>query len=179
MRVIAGDKRGIPLKSIDGMDTRPTLDRVKESFFSSIQFEIPGRQVLDLFAGSGSLGIEALSRGAQSCMFVDENAACVRIIRENLNKTGYSGAARVENMAFDRFLCAGEGELPYTLIFLDPPYHKGLIQKSLDLLAPRIKKDTILVAEFEKDAIISLSDEFCLKKKLSYRINEAAILIRE
>ena len=86
MRVITGKARGVVLKTPDGMTTRPTTDRVKEAMFSIIQFDIPGARVLDLFGGTGQLGIEALSRGARSCVFVDMNRNACRIIRENLQR---------------------------------------------------------------------------------------------
>ena len=95
MRVIAGTARSVPLKTLEGLDTRPTTDRVKTSLFNIIQFEIEGREALDLFAGSGALGIEALSRGAKRAVFVDQNPAAVKVIRENLNKTKLSAAAEI------------------------------------------------------------------------------------
>ena len=97
MRVIAGAERGITLKTPEGLRTRPTAERVKEGLFSAIQFEIPGTRVLDLFAGTGQLGIEALSRGARDAVFVDMGADACRLVRENLQRTGglfaLSGAA--------------------------------------------------------------------------------------
>ena len=90
MRVITGKARGVVLKTPEGMQTRPTTDRVKEALFSIIQFDIPGCRVLDLFGGTGQLGIEALSRGASGCVFVDKNTEAVQIIRRNLQVTGFS-----------------------------------------------------------------------------------------
>ena len=87
MRVITGKARGVVLKTPDGMATRPTADRVKEALFNIIQFEVPAAKVLDLFGGTGQLGIEALSRGAQSAVFVDEQENACRLIRENLKRT--------------------------------------------------------------------------------------------
>lgn len=93
MRVIAGAERGITLKTPEGLRTRPTAERVKEGLFSAIQFEIPGTRVLDLFAGTGQLGIEALSRGARDAVFVDMGADACRLVRENLQRTGLTGRA--------------------------------------------------------------------------------------
>ena len=94
MRVIAGTARGVRLRTLPGTDvTRPTVDRVKEGMFSALQFLLPGARVLDLFAGSGQLGIEALSRGAASCVFIDENRAAVRIVQDNLRAAGLSARA--------------------------------------------------------------------------------------
>ena len=95
MRVITGSARGRRLKELEGMETRPTTDRVKEGLFSAIQFDIEGRKVLDLFAGTGQLGIECLSRGAASAVFVDRRADAVKLIRENLKLTELSDRARV------------------------------------------------------------------------------------
>ena len=95
MRVITGTARGRRLRELEGMETRPTTDRVKEGLFSALQFEIEGRRVLDLFAGTGQLGIECLSRGAASAVFVDRRADAVKLIRENLKVTELSGRARV------------------------------------------------------------------------------------
>ena len=90
MRVISGTARGRRLKELQGMETRPTTDRVKEALFNIVQFELPGRQVLDLFAGTGQLGIEALSRGAARCTFVDQRRDAAALVRENLKLTGLS-----------------------------------------------------------------------------------------
>ena len=95
MRVITGEARGRRLKELSGMDTRPTTDKVKESMFNIVQFDIEGRKVLDLFAGTGQLGIEALSRGAESAVFVDVRKDAAALIRENLAHCGFAGRARV------------------------------------------------------------------------------------
>ena len=87
MRVISGSARGVSLKTPDGLHTRPTADRVKEALFSIIQFDLPGAKILDLFGGTGQLGIEGLSRGAKSAMFIDEREDACKLIRENLNRT--------------------------------------------------------------------------------------------
>ena len=104
MRVITGTARGKRLKELPGLDTRPTTDRVKEGLFNIIQFDIEGRRVLDLFAGTGQLGIEALSRGAAFCDFVDRNPAAVKIVRENLQATGLADRGTVHNRDFAAFL---------------------------------------------------------------------------
>ena len=104
MRVIAGAERGITLKTPEGLRTRPTAERVKEGLFSAIQFEIPGTRVLDLFAGTGQLGIEALSRGARDAVFVDMGADACRLVRENLQRTGLTGRAQVVQADYLRYL---------------------------------------------------------------------------
>ena len=133
MRVIAGTARGRRLKELPGMDTRPTTDKVKESLFNIIQFDIEGRRVLDLFGGTGQLGIEALSRGAARCTFVDTNRQAAAIIRENLKMVGFDRLAEVHQTDAAAFL-AGCRER-YGLIFLDPPYQSQLLENCIQTVA--------------------------------------------
>ena len=129
MRVISGTARGRHLKELQGMETRPTTDRVKEALFNIVQFELPGRQVLDLFAGTGQLGIEALSRGADQCTFVDMRKEAAALIRENLRLTGLSERSRVvQGDALSFLSSCGE---KFDVILLDPPYHTELLEKSV------------------------------------------------
>ena len=128
MRVITGTARGRRLKELQGMETRPTTDKVKESLFSIIQFDIEGRRVLDLFAGTGQLGIEALSRGAAEAVFVDRRPDAVRLVQENLALCGFTDRARVKSGDALAYLKSGE---KFDLIFLDPPYDTGLLDKAL------------------------------------------------
>ncbi|GAA6394215.1 MAG: 16S rRNA (guanine(966)-N(2))-methyltransferase RsmD [Clostridiales bacterium] len=130
MRVISGSARGRRLKELQGMDTRPTTDKVKESLFNIIQFEIEGRRVLDLFGGTGQLGIEALSRGADHCTFVDMRKEAAALIRENLRLTGLSERSRVvQGDALSFLSSCGE---KFDVILLDPPYHTELLEKSVE-----------------------------------------------
>jgi len=129
MRVISGTARGRRLKELPGMDTRPTTDKVKESLFNIIQFDIEGRRVLDLFGGTGQLGIEALSRGAARCTFVDMSRQAAAIIRENLKTVGFSDVADVHQTDALAFLSACREK--YDLIFLDPPYQTQLLENCL------------------------------------------------
>ena len=133
MRVITGTARGKRLKELPGLDTRPTTDRVKEGLFNIIQFDIEGRRVLDLFAGTGQLGIEALSRGAAFCDFVDRNPAAVKIVRENLQATGLADRGTVHNRDFAAFLPGIRRR--YDLIFLDPPYALPALEQALERIA--------------------------------------------
>lgn len=132
MRVITGRARGISLKTPDGMATRPTTDRVKEAMFSIIQFDIPGAKVLDLFGGTGQLGIEALSREAKSAVFVDESEDACKLIRENLKRTKLTESARVIRSDYANFLknCAER----FDIIFLDPPYAEVFLENSLNFI---------------------------------------------
>ena len=132
MRVITGKARGVQLKTPDGLNTRPTTDRVKEALFSIIHFDIPGADVLDLFAGTGQLGIEALSRGAASAVFVDvSNDACM-LIKENLKRTKLQINTQVVKAEYMQYLrnCRQK----FGIIFLDPPYTEDFLEKSLNFL---------------------------------------------
>lgn len=133
MRVITGTARGKRLKELPGMDTRPTTDRVKEGLFNIIQFDIEGRRVLDLFAGTGQLGIETLSRGAAHCDFVDSSPAAMKIVQENVKACGLTGRAQFHQKDFMPFLAGAAGK--YDLIFLDPPYASGDLERALERIA--------------------------------------------
>lgn len=151
MRVITGTARGVPLKAPKGMDTRPTMDQVKEGIFSAIQFEVEGRRALDLFAGSGQLGIEALSRGARSAVFVDESRAAVQLVRANLALCRLQGDV-VQGESLGYLRTCGK----FDLIFLDPPYDTGLLDKALenvvqfDILA----EGGIIVCESRREKVL-------------------------
>ena len=133
MRVITGTARGRRLKELQGMETRPTTDRVKEGLFNIIQFDIEGRRVLDLFAGTGQLGIEALSRGAASAVFVDQRREAANLVGENLKLTDLAARGRVvcgDSMAF-----LSSCREKFDLIFLDPPYGAGLLEQAISKIA--------------------------------------------
>lgn len=151
MRVITGTARGRRLGELRGRETRPTADKVKEGLFSAIQFELEGRRVLDLFAGTGQLGIEALSRGAESCVFVDCRRDAVTLVRENLALCGFTGRAEV--LCGDAPGLLGSLGGGFGLILLDPPYAGGELERAIegivrfDILAP----GGILAAESPAD----------------------------
>lgn len=150
MRVITGTARGRKLLTVEGTDTvRPTLDSVKEAMFSAVQFEIEGARVLDLFAGSGQLGIEALSRGAENAVFVDSAAEPIKVIRKNLAAVKFEERARVVQKPFSAFLKACSGE--FDIAFLDPPYRHGLLKKALPLLEPKMSARGIILCEHESE----------------------------
>ena len=129
MRVIAGTKKGIQLKTPDGMATRPTADRVKEALFSIIQFELPGAAVLDLFGGTGQLGIEALSRGAKRVVFVDAAEKACGVIRENIKRTQFSQQATIIRSDYLAYLQKTQDK--FDIILLDPPYAEIFLEKTL------------------------------------------------
>lgn len=130
MRVITGTARGRKLREPANMDIRPTTDQVKEALFNILQWDLEGRRVLDLFAGTGQLGIEALSRGAASCLFLDESKEAVDIIKDNVERCGFTNAKilRTDSLGYLR---SGE---KFDIILIDPPYGKGLEQKAVDLI---------------------------------------------
>ena len=132
MRVITGRARGIVLKTPEGNATRPTADRVKEALFSIIQFDIPTAKVLDLFGGTGQLGIEALSRGAASAVFVDQREEACKLIRENLKRTGFEAEAQVIRSDYVDFLRKCRDS--FDIILLDPPYAEIFLENSLNLI---------------------------------------------
>lgn len=167
MRVITGSARGKKLKTLESLDIRPTSDMVKEAIFSIIQFDLPGASVLDLFAGSGQLGIEALSRGASHCVFVDKNRAAYNIVNENLDNCGLKKNSRVLLMDSLEYLKSAKNGLDIAL--LDPPYRMGLIQKALPLLDAKLNTGAVVVCEHEKE--LTLEDKYgrmTLHKRYKY-----------
>ena len=125
MRVIAGKARSLRLKTIEGMDTRPTTDRIKETLFNMLQPYLADCRFLDLFAGSGAIGIEALSRGAACCVFVESSPKAAGCIRDNLRFTHLDGQARVMTEDVLTAIRQLDGEKPFDCIFMDPPYRKA------------------------------------------------------
>ena len=132
MRVITGKARGVVLNAPKGMHTRPTADRVKEALFSIIQFDIPASKVLDLFGGTGQLGIEALSREAKSAVFIDEREDACKLIHENLKKTRLEGSAKVIRSDYAAYLKNCKEK--FNIIFLDPPYAEVFLENSLKMI---------------------------------------------
>ena len=150
MRVIAGTARRLQLKTMEGLDTRPTTDRIKETLFNMIQFELEGSSFLDLFAGSGGIGIEALSRGAKKAVFVEQNKKAAAVIKDNLAHTRLMdrGEIMIRDVMTALRILEGRGEV-FDYIFMDPPYGKGLELNVLDYLAssPLAGPDTMIIAE--------------------------------
>ena len=156
MRVITGKARGVQLKTPEGMTTRPTTDRVKEALFSIIQFEIAGARVLDLFGGTGQLGIEALSRGAKSAVFVDAGEPACRLIKENLKRTKLEADARVIRADYLDYLKRCREN--FDIIFLDPPYAEVFLENALKCIAEIdiLQSGGIIVAERPVEKELSL-----------------------
>ena len=153
MRIIAGSRKGSIIEAPKGRDVRPTLDRVKESMFGMIQFQIADRAVLDLFAGSGNLGLEALSRGARYAVFNDAARSSLQVVQTNLNKLRFADRARTSCRQYDMALMGFQrsGER-FGVIFLDPPYAAGLLEHALALIAEYdlLEPDGVIVAEHDR-----------------------------
>lgn len=148
MRVITGTARGMKLITLEGLDVRPTTDRVKEALFSSLQFELEGRRVLDLFAGSGQLGIEALSRGAKSATFIDASDQAVQVVKQNLVSTKLFSLASVVVGDYASFL--EHTRNVYDIVFIDPPYGRGLAAKALGLAVRVVPPQGVIICETAK-----------------------------
>ena len=156
MRVISGKARGVALKTPEGMHTRPTTDRVKEAMFSIIQFDLPGTTVLDLFAGTGQLGIEALSRDAKFAYFIDEREDACKLIRENLRRTKLDNQAQVIRSDYMAFL--RNCRTKFDIILLDPPYAEVFLENSLKMITEIdiLQTGGIIVAEHPLEKEIHL-----------------------
>ena len=150
MRVITGTARGRVLKELEGLETRPTTGKVKESLFSIIQFDIEGRRVLDLFAGTGQLGIEALSRGAKSCLFVDRSAEALAVVKANCKTAGVDRQSDIRQGEAESFLANIRG--PFDLALLDPPFHNDTVAAVLPLLAAKMAPGGVVLCETEREA---------------------------
>ena len=168
MRVISGSARGLKLVSPEGLGTRPTTDRVKESLFNIIQPYIPADNVLDLFGGSGALGIEALSRGSKSCVFVDIDKKAIDIINQNIEKARLKEKSVVVKADVFNYLSACSEE--FDIIFLDPPYNKGFLDKVFDNIYKNklLKKDGIIVVESEAGGEMPDNSNFVCVKFAKY-----------
>ncbi len=147
MRVIAGKARGVTLQTPTGMQTRPTIDRVKEALFSILQFDLPGAMVLDLFGGTGQLGIEALSRGANRAVFVDSSRDACQLIRSNLKKTHLDSQATVVQSDYMDYLRRSHDQ--FNLILLDPPYAEVFLENAIKTITEIdiLQSDGIIAAE--------------------------------
>lgn len=181
MRVIAGTARSLKLKTIEGMDTRPTTDRTKETLFNVLNPELPGARFLDLFSGSGAIGIEALSRGAAFACLVEQNRPAAACIRENLAFTRLADRAMVMECDVFAALARLEGKQePFDVIFMDPPYNHDLEKQVLNYLSHSklLHEDTILVIEASLETDFSEAEEmgFEVYKSKRYKTNQHVFL---
>lgn len=177
MRVIAGTAKRLPLKTPKNMDTRPTQDRIKETLFNMIQSDIPGCIFLDLFAGSGGIGIEALSRGAKRAYFVEKSKPTCSIITENLQFTHLQENATVINQ--DIFTAINKlkiKDLTFDMIFMDPPYNQNFEQKVLESLkdSALINSNTLIIIEASLETNFSYLEElgYELVREKTYKTNK-------
>lgn len=169
MRVIAGKARRLALKTVPGTDTRPTTDRIKETLFNILQPEMLDCRFLDLFSGSGGIGIEALSRGAAQAVFVEKNPKACACIRENLSFTKLAEHGKLLNMDVIQALRSLEGKGIFDCVFMDPPYEKELERQVLEYLADSsiIDENTLIIVEAD------LKTEFDYAESLGYQISRS------
>ncbi len=168
MRVNTGTARGMVLETLPGEDiVRPTSQKVKEAIFSALQFFIPGATMLDLFAGSGQMGIEALSRGAAHCVFVDSSRDAIAVIKRNLNKTGLFKSATVAETDAVRYVQRNKNR--FSFIYADPPYRKDIAGALVEHLGKILEEDGLAAVEAEREAVLpEESDELRLRKRYDY-----------
>lgn len=184
MRVIAGSARRLPLRTVDGMDTRPTTDRIKETLFNMLMNDTKDSAFLDLFSGSGAIGIEALSRGAKAAVFVENNKTAVECIRYNLSFTRLSDYAVVmENNVLSAISILEEKNRKFDIVFMDPPYNKGIEKEVLERLASSVIIDmnTLIIVEASLDTDFSYLRDmgYLLIKEKIYKTNKHVFLEKE
>ncbi len=181
MRIISGVRRGKKLLSLEGDSTRPTLERVKQAFFSAIQFEIAGKTVLDLFAGSGQLGLEALSRGAEFCYFNDMSAKACEIINKNVTACDFLKMSQLTCKSYiDCVKMIKSRNKKVSLVFLDPPYGNDLVNSSLELLDETgvLEKGAVIVCETADTDDVDCN-AYSLRKEYRYSGIKVSILSYE
>ena len=182
MRIITGRARGIKLNTLEGENTRPTSERAKEAVFSMIQFDIEGREVLDLFAGSGQMGLEAVSRGAASATFIDKSKDAAKIINQNIEKTKLSPYCRLFNSDVNDFIRVTRGKKKYDVVFIDPPYALRAVVPTLKALldSDMLKSTSIIVCESEEADIfesdVAFGEKFEVIKRAKYGMAHITIV---
>lgn len=182
MRIITGRAKGIKLETLKGETTRPTSERAKEAVFSMLQFDLEGREVLDLFAGSGQMGLEAVSRGAQSATFVDKSKEAAAVIAKNIEKTKLSASCRLLCSDVNDFIKAFRGRKKYDIVFIDPPYALRAVVPTLRALlqAEMLKHTSIVVCESEESDVLfganDLKEKFEILKIAKYGVAHVTVL---
>ena len=184
MRVIAGSARRLLLKTLPGNDTRPTTDIIKETLFNMLNFDLPGSRFLDLYAGSGAIGIEALSRGASFCTFVDNNAKAAEIIRENIEHTHFTDQSDIiVSEAVSALRRLEKSSDPYDFVFMDPPYDQGMEDAALRYLKSSKLLDTnssvIVEMSIKAETEHFIDYGFTIEKIKSYKTNKHVFLRRK
>ena len=179
MRVITGTARGVPLATLPGEEVvRPTSQRVKEAMFSAIQFEIAGRNALDAFAGSGQLGIEALSRGAAACLFLEQDGGALKMIDKNLERCRMTDKAK--RLQVDALQYLRRSADQFGLIFLDPPYGKDLLGQAIPIAAERLEPGGLLVCEANaRESLPDRHGDVALRKEYRHGKTKICVYQRE
>ena len=183
MKIITGSKKGKRLISLEGDATRPTSERIKEAIFSSIQFDIEGRRVLDLFAGSGQMGLEALSRGAASAMFVDASLDAMNVVKANITATDFTSCSRTLVSDYRNYIrkAARGGEARFDLVFIDPPYALACAKDALARLdeGGLLADGALCVLEVGEEALEFSGEEFSRfeVQKLTHYGKKSAVCI--
>ena len=182
MRIIAGTARSLPLKTIEGKDTRPTTDKTKETLFNVMQFDVPGAYFLDLFAGSGQIGLEALSRGAAYAVFVENSRKAASCIEDNIRFTKFDKVSKLMMTDAVTAVRTLEGKYKFDIVFMDPPYNKELEKEVLIALSDSdiLKDDTLIVVESSNDTDFDYLTEFgyeIVKEKI-YKTNKHVFIKR-
>lgn len=176
MRVIAGSAKSLKLKTLESMETRPTQDRTKETLFNVLSPYLADCRFIDLFSGSGGIGIEALSRGAASCIFVEQNHLAISCIKDNLSFTKLTDKAKVMQGDALSIVCQIPDDRPYDVIFMDPPYNNGLEKQVLERISKTNMVDqyTIIVVEASLETDFSYLSDLGLRiyKKKEYKTNQ-------
>ncbi len=182
MRIIGGTARSLPLKAVEGTDTRPTTDRIKETLFNILGPEVCDCVFLDLFAGSGSVGLEAVSRGASRAVFVDHSRKAASVISQNIRFTGFESRCDLLCMDFRAAIRKMEGSYRFDILFLDPPYGSGFAGQALDLLGTTslFTEDALFIVEesigFDPDDLIG--SDYVLVRDKKYKTNQHIFLKR-
>lgn len=176
MRIITGSARGAKLSALQGEDVRPTADRVKQALFNIVQFQVQGRAILDLFAGSGQLGLEAVSRGARCAVLVDADRRAIDVITANAKHTGLAQQVRIQHMDYQSYLL--KHDTLFDLAFLDPPYRQGILQQALPLTAAVMNEGGVILCEHAADEDLPESAGDFLKRR-SYRYGKIMLTVYE
>ena len=180
MRIITGKARGVRLETLDGLNTRPTSERSKEAIFSMLQFDIAGSLVLDLFAGSGQMGLEAASRGAEAVLLVDRSKEAFKIITNNIAKTRLADTVTAKNEDSISFIKRCDNSKKFDIVFLDPPYATALIDEALTVLFERelIDDESIIVCESDRFEILGIanSEKYDIIKTMKHGAAHISVL---
>ena len=182
MRIITGSARGAVLKTLEGERTRPTAEKVKEAIFSALQFDLEGRSFLDLFAGSGQMGLEALSRGARRAVFIDESREAMDIVKANAKRTGFFEKSHFLVSDYRNYLRKASGSERFDIVFIDPPYALRAVAPTLKSLldADMLKETSIVVCESEEADVFEkmpeMRERFEVIKNAKYGVAHVTLL---